>query len=117
MRLMHRNPQELTPMSDRPFLNDGGATYPGARALVHPGVRTGELTVRYTVVRETTETFTLDDGYTYDKQTSTVRGPAGRTALNTRMAVTEGSLMFGAWLSLARSSHWPHPLRWRRKPR
>ncbi len=99
-------------MPDRPFINDGGATHPGARALVHPGVRSGELTVRYTVVSETTETFTLDDGYTYDKQTSAVRGPAGRTALNTRMAVTEGSAMFGAWLSLARSSRLPGPLDW-----
>ena len=87
------------------------------RALVRPGVRSDELTVLYTVVSETSETFTLDDGYTDDEQPSAVRGAAGRSALNSRMAVTEGSVMFGAWLSLTRSSPWPHPLRWLRKPR
>lgn len=93
-------------MPDRPFLNDGGATHPGARAVVHPGVRSGELTVLYRVVSETAETFTLDDGYTYDKRTSTVRGPDGRTALNSRMAVTEGSAMFGAWLTMTHHPRW-----------
>ena len=94
-------------MPDRNHLNHHGATHPGARALVHPGVRTGEITVPYTVVSETAETFTLDDGYTYDKRTSAVLGPDGRTALHRRMAVTEGSAMFGAWMSVARPSRWP----------
>lgn len=83
-------------------INLGGATHPGARAVVHPGLRSDEHTVLYRVVSETAETFTLDDGYTYDKRTSMVRGPAGRTALHSRMAVTEGSAMFGAWRSMAR---------------
>lgn len=91
-------------MPHRTSLNRDGATHPGARAVVHPGMRTGELTVLYTVVSETAETFTLDDGYTYDKLTSMARGPNGRTALHDRMAVTEGSVMFGAWRSLARPS-------------
>lgn len=98
-------------MPDRNHLNHAGATHPGARALVHPGVRSEEITVLYTVVSETDESFTLDDGYTYDKHTSAVRGPDGRTALNGRMAVTEGSAMFGAWMSVARPSRWPTRLR------
>ena len=98
-------------MPDRNHLNHDGATHPGARALVHPGVRSGEITVLYTVVNETSETFTLDDGYTYDKRTSAVLGPDGRTALHRRMAVTEGSAMFGAWMSVARPTRWPSRLR------
>jgi hypothetical protein len=57
--------------------NHGGATHPGARAIVHPAAKSDEHVVRYRVVAESDEHITLDDGYTYDKRTGVVRGPAG----------------------------------------
>lgn len=89
-------------MADLFDLNHGGATHPGARAAVHPGADPGEHVVLYTVVAETAEHIVLDDGFTYDKRTGVVRGPAGRTTLQDRMAATEGSAMFASWSRTAR---------------
>lgn len=93
-------------MADLFDLNDGGTTRPGTRAVVHPGAASGAHVVLYRVVAETGEHVTLDDGYTYDKRTGAVCGPAGRSTLQNRMAVTEGSAMFAAWSRIARA---PHP--------
>ena len=59
--------------------------------------------VLYTVVAETPVHLTLDDGYTYDKRSGVVLGPAGRPTLQNRLAVTEGSAMFDSWSSIARA--------------
>lgn len=88
-------------MSDLFDLNHGGATHPGARAIVHPGAVSDEHVVRYSVAAESDEHITLDDGCTYDKRTGAVRGPAGRPALQNRLAVTEGSAMFASWSRIA----------------
>lgn len=97
-------------MADLFDFNHGGATHPGARAIVHPGADADEHVVRYRVVAETEKHITLDDGFTYDKRSGAVRGPAGRPALHNRLAVTEGSAMFACW---ARTAEVPH----RRSPR
>jgi hypothetical protein len=76
--------------------NHGGATHPGARAIVHPAAESDEHVVRYRVVAETKEHITLDDGYTFDKRTGVIRGPAERPALQNRLVATEGSAMFAA---------------------
>ncbi|MFI7582817.1 hypothetical protein ACH9DO_03375 [Kocuria sp. M1N1S27] len=89
-------------MADLFDLNHGGATHPGARAAVHPGADPGEHVVLYSVVAETAEHIVLDDGFTYDKRTGVVQGPAGRTTLQDRMAATEGSAMFDSWSRTAR---------------
>ncbi|MEX5303281.1 hypothetical protein [Kocuria sabuli] len=88
-------------MADLFDFNHGGATHPGARAIVHPGADSGEHVVRYSVVAEGDEHITLDDGYTYDKRTGAVRGPAGRPTIQNRRAVTEGSAMFASWSRIA----------------
>ena len=85
--------------------NHGGATHPGARAIVHPGADSDEHVVLYCVVTETEEHITLDDGYTYDKYTGVVQGPGGRPTLQNRLAVTEGSAMFASWSRIARMPH------------
>lgn len=91
-------------MADVFDFNYGGATHPGARAIVHPAAQSDEHVVRYVVVAVTEQHFTLDDGYTYDKRTGVVRGPAGRPALHNRVAATEGSAMYAAW---SRTAHTP----------
>jgi hypothetical protein len=98
-------------MADLFNFNDGGATHPGARAVVHPGADSGVHVVQYRVVAETQEHIILDDGYTYDKRSGAVRGPAGRPTLQNRVAVTEGSAMFASWSRIAGVPH-----RWRRRP-
>ncbi len=96
-------------MADLFDFNHGGATHPGARAAVHPGADPGEHVVLYTVVAETEDHIVLDDGFTYDKRTGVVQGPAGRRTLQNRVAATEGSTMFAAWARLARPPRRPAP--------
>jgi hypothetical protein len=96
-------------MADLFDFNHGGATHPGAHAVVHPGADSAEHVVRYTVVAETQQHITLDDGYTYDKFTGVVRGPAGRPTLQDRLAVTEGSAMFDSWSAIAGDPPRRHP--------
>lgn len=96
-------------MADLFDLNHAGATHRGARAIVHPGADSDEHVVRYSVVAESDEHITLDDGYTYDKRTGAVRGPAGRPALQNRLAVTEGSAMFASWSRIAVVPRLPRP--------
>ena len=91
--------------------NHGGATHPGARAIVHPAAKSGEHVVRYLVVTETEKHIVLDDGYTYDKRSGVVQGPAGRLALQNRLMVTEGSAMFASWSPLARVPRGQHRYR------
>ncbi|KLU08490.1 hypothetical protein [Kocuria sp. SM24M-10] len=95
-------------MADLFDFNHGGATRPGARAIVHPGADSGEHMVRYHVVTETKDCITLDDGYTYDKRTGVVQGPGGRPTLQNRVVVTEGSVMFASWSHTARTPHRSH---------
>lgn len=90
-------------MADIFDFNHGGATHPGARAIVHSAAESDEHVVRYVVLAATEEHITLDDGYTYDKRTGMVRGPAGRPALQNRLAATEGSAMFAAWSRTAQA--------------
>lgn len=97
-------------MADILDFNHGGATHPGARAVVHPAADSDEHVVLYTVITETDEHIILDDGYTYDKRTGVVQGPAGRPTLQNRVAVTEGSAMFASWSRIARiiPQQYPH---------
>lgn len=95
-------------MADLFDFNLGGATRPGARAIVHPGADSDEHTVRYRVVAETKDHITLDDGYTYHKRTGVLQGPGGRPTLQNRVVVTEGSVMFASWSRAARTPHRPH---------
>lgn len=96
-------------MADLFDFNHGGATHPGAHAVVHPGADCAEHVVLYTVVTETQQHITLDDGYTYDKFTGVVRGPAGRPTLQDRLAATEGSAMFDSWSAIAQEPPRRHP--------
>lgn len=96
-------------MADLLDFNHGGATHPGARAAVHPGADSGEHVVLYTVVAETDEHIVLDDGFTYDKRTGVVQGPAGRPTLQNRMTATEGSAMFASWSPIAQQPRRPFP--------
>ena len=88
-------------MADLFDFNHGGATHPGSRAAVHPGADSGEHVVLYTVVTETDRHIVLDDGFTYDKRTGVVQGPAGRPTLQNRVTATEGSAMFASWSEIA----------------
>ena len=94
-------------MADLFDFNHGGATHPGARAAVHPGAGSGEHAVLYTVVTETERHIVLDDGFTYDKRTGVVQGPAGRPTLQNRMTATEGSAMFASWSRTAQRPRRP----------
>ena len=94
-------------MADLFDFNHGGTTHPGARAAVHPGADSGEHVVLYTVVSETDEHIVLDDGFTYDKRTGVVQGPAGRPTIQNRMTATEGSAMFASWSEIARQPRRP----------
>ena len=94
-------------MADLFDFNHGGATHPGARAAVHPGAGSGEHAVLYTVVTETERHIVLDDGFTYDKRTGVVQGPAGRPTLQNRVTATEGSAMFASWSEIARQPRRP----------
>ena len=101
-------------MTDPLSVNYGGATHPGARAIVHPGMLAAEHAVARQVVQQTATTFTLDDGYTYDKVSCRVVGPGGQPSLLNRMAVTEGSAMYSSWSHLTRPprlSEARHPAR------
>jgi hypothetical protein len=84
-------------VSDLFDFNHGGATHPGARAIVHPAADCDKHTVWYRVTGEGEEHITLDDGYAYDKRTGAVCGPAGRPILQNRRVATEGSAMFACW--------------------
>lgn len=95
-------------MADLFDFNHGGATRPGARAIVHPGADFGEHMVRYRVVAETENCITLDDGYTYNKRTGVAQGPGGRSTLQNRVVVTEGSVMFASWSRTAQTPHRSH---------
>jgi hypothetical protein len=88
--------------------NHGGATHPGARAIVHPAADSDEHVVRYRVVAETSKHITLDDGYTYDKHTGAVRGPSGRPTLQNRRVATEGSAMYASWSRTAQAPDQQH---------
>ncbi|MEX5304354.1 hypothetical protein RF644_01225 [Kocuria sp. CPCC 205258] len=94
-------------MADLFDFNHGGATHPGVRAAVHPGAGSGEHAVLYTVVAETERHIVLDDGFTYDKRTGVVQGPAGRPTLQDRMTATEGSAMFASWSRTAQRPRRP----------
>ncbi|MGX5360221.1 hypothetical protein [Kocuria sp. KH4] len=83
-------------MADLFDFNHGGATHPGARAVVHPVADRRRHTVRYRVLTETDEHIILDDGYPYDERTGTVCGPAGRSTRHNRRVATEGSAMFAS---------------------
>ena len=96
-------------MADLFDFNHGGATHPGARAAVHPGADSGEHVVLYTVVAETDAHIVLDDGFTYDKRTGVVQGPAGRPTLQNRVTATEGSAMFASWAGIAQLPRRPLP--------
>jgi hypothetical protein len=91
-------------MADLFDFNHGGATHPGARAIIHPGAASDVHVMWYSMVAQNDKHITLDDGYTYDKRTGVVRGPAGRPALHNRMAATKGSAMYAAW---SRTAHTP----------
>ena len=65
--------------------------------------------MRYRVVTETDEHIVLDDGYTYDKRTGVMCGPAGRPTLQNRMVATEGSAMFASWSRTAGTPDRQHP--------
>lgn len=86
-------------MEDRRALNRGGATYVGARAVAIPadlGV-SRERSTRRTVVRQDLETFTLDDGETYEKVSGVLwhrRYSSDAGTLRVPQAYTEGSAMF-----------------------
>lgn len=96
-------------MADLFDFNHGGATHPGARAIVHPAADYDRHAVRYRVVTETDEHIVLDDGYTYDKRTGVVCGPAGRPTLQNRVVATEGSAMFDSWSRTAGTPDHQHP--------
>lgn len=96
-------------MADLFDFNHGGATHPGARAIVHPAADSDRHAVRYRVVTETDEHIVLDDGYTYDKRTGVMCGPAGRPTLQNRMVATEGSAMFASWSRTAGTPDRQHP--------
>ncbi|GEO93363.1 hypothetical protein [Kocuria flava] len=109
-------------MADLFDFNHGGATHPGARAIIHPGAASDVHVMWYSMVAQNDKHITLDDGYTYDKRTGAVRGPAERPGPQNRLAVTEGSAMFDAWSDIAvvprrrrpysmptQSRGWAHP--------
>ena len=96
-------------MADLFDSNRGGATHPGARAIIHSAADSEEHVVRYRVVAEAEEHSTLNDGYTYDKRTGAVRGPAGRPALQHQLTATEGSAMLASRSRTAGASRRQRP--------
>ncbi|MFC4905105.1 hypothetical protein [Kocuria oceani] len=95
-------------MADLFDFNHGGATHPGARAVVHPVADRRRHTVRYRVITETDEHIILDDCYPYDKRTGTMCGPAGRPTRHNRRVATEGSAMFASRSTAARGPDRQH---------
>ena len=79
-------------MADLFDFNHGGATHPGARAIVHPAADSDRHAVRYR-----------------DKRTGVMCGPAGRPTLQNRMVATEGSAMFASWSRTAGTPDRQHP--------
>ena len=86
-------------MDERRKLNQGGAVYPGARAVVIPARTgaTGEPTTRRVVVAADRRSFTLDDGQVYERLSGALwsqrRSPDVGTLL-VRQACTEGAALF-----------------------
>jgi hypothetical protein len=94
-------------VDERRRLNQGGAVYPGARAVVIPARTgaTGEPTTRRVVVAADRRSFTLDDGQVYERLSGALwsqrRSPDVGTLL-VRQACTEGAALFdGLWRSAA----------------
>lgn len=98
-------------MEARRKLNQDGAVYVGARAVVipaHTGT-TGSPTTRQAVVASDHKNFTLDDGHTYERLSGTVwakRYSLDIGTLRVRQAYTEGADLFE---SLWRSATDPKP--------
>lgn len=93
------------------MLNQDGAVYVGARAVVipaHTGT-TGAPSTRQVVVASDHKSFTLDDGHTYERLSGTVwakRYSVDIGTLQVRQAYTEGA---GLFESLWRSATDPAP--------
>lgn len=98
-------------MDERRRLNQGGAVYTGARAVVVPARTgtTGEPTTRRVVVAADRKSFTLDDGQVYERLSGALWSQRYSLDIGTllvRQACTEGAALFD---SLWRSATDPSP--------